>query len=78
MNIGNASVKASDPKTNGAARYLTIAQAAKTLGLSESTIRSWKGKRRIGFVQLGRAIRIPAEEITRLIEEGFTPARRTS
>lgn len=54
----------------------TVAQAAEQLGLSESTIRAWIGQRRIGFVRLGRAVRIPAAEIERLMERGYVPPIR--
>jgi len=57
-------------------RPLTVAQAANDLGLSVHTIRAWVGSRRIGYVRLGRSIRIPPAEIARLLEKGFVPARR--
>ena len=44
----------------------TVGQAAEALGLSVSTLRAWISQRRIGFVRLGRAVRIPAAEIERL------------
>jgi excisionase family DNA binding protein len=52
----------------------TVNQAAEELGISRSTVRAWIGQRRIGFVRLGRAIRIPRPEIERLLETGFVPA----
>ena len=55
----------------------TVDQAADALGLSPHTIRAWIARRLIGHHRLGRAIRIPAAEIERLLEDGFTPARRT-
>jgi len=54
---------------------LTVAEAAKQLGLRESTIRAWISQRRLGYVRLGRAVRIPLEEVERLIAEGTIPAR---
>ena len=54
----------------------TVAQAATELALSPVTVRAWIGQRRIGFVRLGRAIRIPAAEIARLLETGYVPPRR--
>jgi excisionase family DNA binding protein len=53
---------------------LTVRQAAERLGLRESTVRAWIAKRRIGVVRLGRAVRIPPEEVQRLIAEGTVPA----
>lgn len=55
----------------------TVEQAAVELNVAQSTIRAWIGQRRIGFVRLGRSIRIPSSEIDRLLEQGFTPAKRT-
>lgn len=60
----------------GAARLRTVSEAATDLNLSTSTIRAWLSQRRIGCIRLGRAIRIPASEIERLVEAGLTPARR--
>ena len=54
---------------------LTVRQAAERLGLRESTCRAWIAQRRIGIVRLGRAVRIPAEEVERLIANGTIPAR---
>jgi predicted DNA-binding transcriptional regulator AlpA len=31
--------------------------------------------RRIGYVKLGRNVRIPQSEISRVIEQGMTPAK---
>jgi|SRR5689334_14403902 excisionase family DNA binding protein len=52
----------------------TIAEAATELGLSVHTIRTWVAARRIAHIRLGRVIRIPASEISRLIEENTVPA----
>jgi excisionase family DNA binding protein len=52
----------------------TIAQAAEELGLSAHTVRSWVTARRLAHIRLGRAIRIPAAEIRRVIEENTVPA----
>ena len=56
---------------------LTVKQAAERLGLRDSTLRAWIAQRRIGFVRLGRAVRIPSEEVERLIAENTIPARET-
>lgn len=55
---------------------LTIPQAAATLNLSVFTIRAWVARRQIGFVKLGRSVRIPLTEIQRLLEQGTVPPRR--
>jgi excisionase family DNA binding protein len=54
---------------------LTVREAARALNLSEATIRAWLLHRKIGFVRLGRAIRIPEDEIRRLLDIGTVPAR---
>jgi len=54
---------------------LTVRQASESLGLSEHTLRSWIGSRRISFIRLGRAIRIQAEEVERILAAGTIPAR---
>jgi len=53
---------------------LTVYEAAKILGLRESTIRDWILRRRITFAKLGRSVRIPQSEIDRLIEASTIPA----
>ena len=53
----------------------TVQQAADQLGLAPVTIRSWMAARRIGYVKLGRSVRIPQSEICRVIDEGMTPAK---
>ena len=54
----------------------TVEQAAAELNLSKETIRCWIAQRRLGHVRLGRAIRIPAQEIVRLLEAGYVPPAR--
>jgi len=58
-------------------RPRTVAEAADELGLSVYTIRAWVASRRIAHIRLGRAIRIPADELRRVIEAGTVPAERT-
>lgn len=59
-----------------AQRPRTVAEAADELGLSIYTVRSWIASRRLGHLRLGRAIRIPAEELRRVIEASTVPAER--
>ena len=56
-------------------KLLTVREAAVSLGLSVACIRSWVAQRRIGYVKLGRAVRIPASEITRLFDSGYIPVK---
>jgi excisionase family DNA binding protein len=53
----------------------TVAGTADKLALKQPTIRAWLADGRIGFVRLGKSIRIPQAEIDRLIAEGTTPVR---
>lgn len=54
----------------------TVAQAAAELNVAKSTVRKWIAQRRLGHIRLGRAIRVPEAEVTRLMEEGSRPAAR--
>ena len=55
-------------------RPRTVNEAAEELGLSVHTIRAWVADRRIAHLRLGRAIRIPAAEIRRIIDASTVPA----
>ncbi len=52
----------------------TVQQAAEELNVAPGTVRLWMTQRRLGFIRLGRAVRIPAEEIRRVLDKGFVPA----
>jgi len=55
---------------------LRVAEAARLLGIQESTLRAWLLARRVSRVRLGpRCIRVPASEVQRLIAEGTIPAK---
>ena len=55
---------------------LRVVEAARLLGVQESTMRAWLLSRRVSRVKLGpRCVRIPASEVQRLIAEGMVPAR---
>lgn len=56
----------------------TVEQAAEDLNLSPSTVRAWIAQRRLGFIRLGRAVRIPSAEIDRVLNDGFVPAAGTA
>jgi excisionase family DNA binding protein len=55
---------------------LTVDEAAEQLAIKRPTVRAWMARRKIGYVRLGRAVRIPASEIDRLLEQGTVPAVR--
>jgi excisionase family DNA binding protein len=56
-------------------RLLTCAQAGDALGLKEATIRVWIARRKLAFVKLGRAVRVPSEAIEEMIAANIVPAR---
>lgn len=56
------------------AKLLTVKEAAQRLGLRESTIRKRILLRQIAYVKPGvRSVRIPIEELERIIASGFRP-----
>jgi excisionase family DNA binding protein len=57
------------------AKLLTVDQFAEIVGLRPVTVRMWAAGRKIASVKLGRALRIPATELDRLIELGLRPAK---
>ncbi len=52
----------------------TVPEAARALGVSVHTIRAWIAQRRIGYLKLGRAVRIPQAEIDRILRDAAVPA----
>jgi excisionase family DNA binding protein len=56
-------------------RLLTCAQAGDALGLKEATVRVWIARRKLAFVKLGRAVRVPQEAIEEMITSNTVPAR---
>jgi excisionase family DNA binding protein len=57
-------------------QLLTLQEAAARLGLKVATLRFWVWQRKIGFVRVGRSVRIREETIERIIEQGSVPAKR--
>lgn len=56
-------------------RLLTVPEAAEALGLRCATIRAWIYRRKIPYVRVnGRAVRIAAAEVYRIIARGTVPA----
>jgi excisionase family DNA binding protein len=56
------------------AKLLTVREVAERLGLKESTIRKRILLRQIAYVKPGlRAVRIPVEELERILTAGFRP-----
>ena len=55
-------------------QLLTVAEVATRLGLKPATIRRRILERRIAYVKLGRAVRIPTEAVEALIAASYRPA----
>jgi len=55
-------------------QLLTVAQVADRLGLKQATIRRRILERRLPYVKLGRAVRIPVEAVDALIASSYRPA----
>ena len=55
-------------------QLLTVGQTAARLGLKEATIRRYILERRIPYVKLGRAVRIPIEAVESWIVASYRPA----
>jgi len=59
--------------THSSRQLLTVAQAANRLGLKPATIRRRILERKIPYVKLGRAVRIPVEAIDEMIASCYRP-----
>lgn len=54
---------------------LTVTEVSERLNLRPSTIRMWISKSKLAHLKLGRSVRVPESEVTRVIEESTIPAR---
>lgn len=48
----------------------SVPEAAERLAMRERTIRQWILLRKIDYIKIGGAVRIPDSEIKRIIQEG--------
>jgi excisionase family DNA binding protein len=55
-------------------KLLTVAEAAEALRIKPATVRAWVLRRKISSYRVGRAVRIGAEEIERVLLNGLRPA----
>ena len=61
---------------NDNVRLLTLEQAARLLGVKESTLRSWRLHRKnLPFVTVGRCVRVSVAAVENLISSNTIPAR---
>jgi len=54
---------------------LRVNEFAQLLNVTPACIRRWLLERKIASTRIGRLVRIPREEASRLIENGLRPAR---
>lgn len=59
-------------------KLLTVPEAAQCLALKEATIRRRILEKKIGYVKLGRSVRIPVEVVERLCKEGYVAEVRST
>lgn len=55
---------------------LTAREVATFFRLSVSSVRQMTRNHRIGYIRIGRSVRIPRDEVERLLREGRVGARR--
>lgn len=55
--------------------FLTPAETARALRITADTVLTWVARRKIAHVKLGNRLLIPVSEVTRLLDENYTPAR---
>ena len=55
-------------------KLLTVPEFATALSIRPKTVWAWIGARKIATHRISRCVRIPASEVQRLLDEGFTPA----
>lgn len=53
---------------------LTVREFAEALKVTQACVRRWLLERRINSVRVGRLVRIPRQELGRIIHEGLRPA----
>lgn len=56
-------------------KLLTVAEAAEALRITPACIRSWLLRHKINSYRVGRAVRISADEIERVLKDGLRPAK---
>ena len=60
-------------------RLHAIPGAAERLGVADKTLRNWIDAGKVNVYRVGgRAIRISEDEIERILNESFCPARRSA
>jgi excisionase family DNA binding protein len=60
--------------TNQTSDLLTVAEFAAALRVKPSCIRRWAREAKVTVVHVGRLVRIPVSEVTRIVSAGTSPA----
>lgn len=60
---------------DGEKSLLKVNEFAAVLNVTQAAVRRWLLERKISSTRIGRLVRIPRDEATRLIETGFCPAK---
>jgi excisionase family DNA binding protein len=55
-------------------KLFTVAETAEALRIKPATVRAWLLRRKISSFRVGRAVRVSAEEIDRVLHDGLRPA----
>ena len=55
-------------------RLMSLPQAAEELGVTVNTLRAWVYRRKIGYVKVGRSVRVSEATIQKIIDRGTIPA----
>jgi excisionase family DNA binding protein len=55
---------------------LTVEEFATLLRVKNSCVRRWVGEQKITIVHIGRLVRIPRSEVTRIVSEGTRRAKK--
>lgn len=64
--------------SNNNEALLTVDAMATLLSVTPACIRRWILERKLATIKLGRLVRIPPEEVRRMIENGLRPAKYSS
>jgi excisionase family DNA binding protein len=57
--------------------YMSVAEAAQFLSVSQKAIRRWQYERRIDSYKLGRVVRFKVTDLEAFAMQGLTPARES-
>lgn len=53
---------------------MSLPEAAAELGVTVNTLRAWVYRRKIGYVKVGRSVRVSEATIKSIIDRGTIPA----